>query len=70
MAYEVKEELSVAPSVNEWILGQGAQRNAAEHKGPGVERNFLFALLTLFSNHQDRVDLLGSSGRDAYVRQD
>jgi len=53
MAYEVKEELSVAPSVNEWILGQGAQRNAAEHKGPGVERNFLFALLTLLSNHQD-----------------
>ena len=70
MADNVKEEPSVAPSMNELVPWHWTQRNAAEDKRPGVERNFLFALLTLFSNHQDRVDLLGSSGRDAYVRQD
>jgi len=53
MSDNVKKELSVAPSVDELILGEGTQRNAAEHKGPGVKRNSLFALLTLFSNHQD-----------------
>jgi hypothetical protein len=70
MADNVKEEFSIAPSMNELILGQGTQGNAAEHKGPGVEGNFLFALLTMFSNHQDRVDLLCPSGCDPDVRQD
>ena len=47
--------------------GGGTQRDAVEHEGPGVERQFLFALVTLFSNHQDGVDLFGSPGGDAYI---
>jgi hypothetical protein len=37
MADNVKEELSVAPPMDELVLGQGAERNTAEHKGPGVD---------------------------------
>jgi hypothetical protein len=70
MTENVKEEVSVAPSVQELSLRQGTQRNAAEHKGPGVERDFLLALLALFSNHQDGVDLLCPSWCDPDVRQD
>jgi len=64
MADDVKEELSVASSVNELIAGDGPQRNPAEDEGSGVEGNLLFALLPLFSNHQDRAELLRPSGCD------
>ena len=66
----MKEELSVASLMDQLMLGQGTQRNAAEDEGPGVERDFLFALLALFSNHQDGVDLLCPSWCDPDAWQD
>jgi hypothetical protein len=52
MADNVKEELSVAPSIDEPTLGQGTKRNAAQDEWSGIERDFLLALLALFSDQQ------------------
>jgi hypothetical protein len=70
MADNVEEEIAVAASMDKLIFGQGTERKAAQHKRPGVERDFLFALLTLLSNHQNGIDLLCASGCDPDLGQD
>jgi hypothetical protein len=50
MADDVKEEVSVASSVNKLIAGDGPQWNAAEDEGSGVEGNLLFALLVVLES--------------------
>jgi hypothetical protein len=50
MPGNLKEELAVAPSVGELILGWWAKRKAAKHEGTRVVGEVLLATLPFFAD--------------------
>jgi len=70
MGDNLQEEFTVPALVEELTLWKRAQRKATQYKGPGIESNLLLALLTLFPNEQDRVQLLESPAREPDAGQD
>jgi hypothetical protein len=70
MSDDVKEKASVPPFINELIVRNRPKRNAAKDKWPGIKRNILLSLPALFSDKEDRVDLLEAPGGHADAGQD
>jgi hypothetical protein len=69
MADDLEEEFSVAPYVRQLSGGRTTEGKTAKDKGPGVETNFLLALLALLTDEQDGVESPGALGRDADLRE-
>jgi hypothetical protein len=70
MGDDFEEELTVAASIEKLVLGQAPERETAQDERAGVECEFLVAVRSLFSNHQDGVDLLCTPGSDLDSRRD
>ncbi len=58
MRDEVEEEFAVAPAMYELRQRWAAQRESAQDKWPGIEREFLPAASALLADEADRLDLL------------
>jgi len=65
MADDLEKEFSITPCVGQLSGGRTTEGETAKDKWPGVETNFLLALLALLTNEQDGVESPGALGRDA-----
>ena len=58
MSGDLKDQHSVAPSVDELVCGRPAKRKSAQHKRPRVKGNLLLMILPLLTDEVDAIEVL------------
>jgi len=69
MADDLEKKLPIAPCVGQLSGGRTTEGETAKDKRPGVESNFLLALLALFADEQNGVQSLAAPSCDADLRE-
>ena len=61
---DVEEECTIASGEAELVFWWAAERNATEHEGTSIEGELLLALLSLFADKADSLELFDPESGD------